>query len=195
MFLDLVGRRCLVLGAGPEAARKADLLERHGASVVRCERYKHAPSLEGSALAMAAGTIPADAHTLAQTCRSLGIPVNVADEPALCSFIMPAIVDRAPVMVAISTGGRSPQLAKLLREVLDGFLPLELGALGTLAGCFRGRVQSAISDPSARRRFWHSTLTGPIAALVFAGRERQAEEALRASLAQSADRSHGQDAA
>jgi len=194
MFLDLVGRRCLVLGADSGAARKADLLERCGASVVRCARLEDVPSLEGFALAMAAGATPADAQTLAQTCRSLGIPVNVTDELALCSFITPAIVDRAPVMVAISTGGRSPQLAKLIREALDKVLPLELGALGALAGRFRNRVRSAIADPSERRRFWHGTLTGPIAALVFAGRERQAEDALRASLARSADRSYSQGA-
>jgi uroporphyrin-III C-methyltransferase/precorrin-2 dehydrogenase/sirohydrochlorin ferrochelatase len=195
MFLDLSGRHCLVLGSGPEAARKVALLERCGARVVLCAALADAPPLNGLALAIAAGAPPDDAWALAGSCRQLGIPVNVMDEPRLCSFVMPAIVDRAPVMVAISTGGRSPLLAKLLREVLDRALPARLGALAAFAGRFRGRVRHAIADPAVRLRFWHTVLTGPIAARVLGGREQEAATTLQNALVNLGDGSREPDAA
>ncbi len=182
-FLTLAGRRCLVVGIGAEAERKAALMLRCGATVIACASLGDAPpSLDGIALAIAAGASGADAAALSEACQRRGIPVNVADEPHLCSFLMPAIIDRAPVTVAISTGGRSPMLAVLLREALDRLLPARLGALAELAGRFRPVVRGAIGDAAARRRFWHGVLTGPVAALVLAGRDRVARTALRDAL-------------
>jgi len=195
MFLDLSGRHCLVVGAGPEAARRVALLDRCGARVAVCARLADAPPLEDMALVMAADTPLADAEALAQACEQRGIPVNVADAPQFCTFIMPAIVDRAPVTVAISTGGRSPMLAALLRECLDRHLPLELGALASLAARFRNRVRCAVADPTARRQFWRRVLTGRIAALVLGGREPEAEAALGRMLADAAGQAQERDAA
>jgi uroporphyrin-III C-methyltransferase / precorrin-2 dehydrogenase / sirohydrochlorin ferrochelatase len=195
MFLDLAERRCLVLGAGPETERKAALLERCGATVIPCARLTDAPPLDDIALVMVVGASSPDTQALADACRRRGIPVNVEDEPRLCSFIMPAIVDRAPVMVAISTSGRSPALAKLLREALDKLLPVELGALGVFAGRFRRRVRHAIADPAMRRSFWRRVLSGPIAVLVLGGREREAETVLREALVAASTQTRKQDAA
>jgi len=104
--------------------------------------------------------------------------VNVVDDPALCRFIMPAIVDRSPVLVAISTGGTSPVLARLIRGRLEALVPAAFGRLATLAGDFRAQAKTRIADPGRRRSFWERVLTGPIAEMMYAGRDADAREAL-----------------
>jgi uroporphyrin-III C-methyltransferase/precorrin-2 dehydrogenase/sirohydrochlorin ferrochelatase len=107
--------------------------------------------------------------------------VNVVDRPALCSFILPSIIERAPITVAVSSGGASPVLARLLRARLETLIPAAYGQLGALAGAFRDRVKERF-EPRERRRFWERALQGPIAELVFSGREAEARAALQATL-------------
>jgi len=107
--------------------------------------------------------------------------VNVVDVPALCSFIMPSIVERGPLIVAVSSGGRSPVLARLLRARLETLIPAGYGRLAELAGAFRAKVKERFA-PAERRRFWERTLQGPIAELVFSGREEAARHAMQAAL-------------
>jgi len=107
--------------------------------------------------------------------------VNVVDQPALCSFIMPSIIDRSPLIVAVSSGGVSPVLARLLRARLESLIPAGYGRLAALAAEFRDRVKARV-QPQQRRRFWERVLQGPIAELVFSGREAEARDALQQTL-------------
>jgi uroporphyrin-III C-methyltransferase/precorrin-2 dehydrogenase/sirohydrochlorin ferrochelatase len=181
--LDLAGKRCLVVGAGVEAERKAAALRRAGAQVESQTEFS-VDDLDGCALVLAADVDLALAETVSHAARERGILVNVSDRPELCSFIMPAVIDRAPVTLAISTGGASPMLARRLREMLDAIVPRRLGALAALAGEFRVRARQQIPDPAARRTFWDRQLAGAVARLALAGEQdaarRQLESALQA---------------
>jgi uroporphyrin-III C-methyltransferase/precorrin-2 dehydrogenase/sirohydrochlorin ferrochelatase len=179
VFLDLRRRRCLVVGEGEAASRKAAQLRGAGAQVRLLPPQDFAPAdVEGMTLVIAATSHFAASESVARAAAARGIPVNVMDEPRLCSFIMPAIVDRAPVLVAISSGGRAPLLAARLRQWLDAALPERLGALAALAGRFRPLVRRRLSDPDSRRRFWDRILAGKPARLALAGEDEGAGAAL-----------------
>jgi uroporphyrin-III C-methyltransferase / precorrin-2 dehydrogenase / sirohydrochlorin ferrochelatase len=105
----------------------------------------------------------------------------VVDQPGLCSFIMPSIIERAPLVVAVSSGGASPVLARLLRARLETMIPAAYGRLAALAGDFRDRVKARFKGPE-RRRFWERALQGPIAELMLAGRDAEAHQALAAAI-------------
>ncbi|MCG8669629.1 MAG: siroheme synthase CysG, partial [Pseudomonadales bacterium] len=114
--------------------------------------------------------------------QARSLPVNVVDNPALCSFILPAIVDRSPIVIGISSGGQSPVLARLIRARLESTIPASYGKLGKLVGSFRDVVKQKFSDVNQRRNFWEHVLTGPIAEYVFAGKEDQAQAMLKEAL-------------
>jgi uroporphyrin-III C-methyltransferase/precorrin-2 dehydrogenase/sirohydrochlorin ferrochelatase len=217
VFLDLNGRRCLVVGGDAAAAAKAALLHRAGAEVcvvsetpcpalrdaarrgaaTHLARHFSPPLLDGVALVMVAGETLAVSEAVALAARERGIPINVMDDARLSSFIMPAIVDRSPVTIAISTGGASPLLASLLRRWLDSLLPRRLGGLAALAGHFRALVKRRLHDGIARRRFWEEILTGETARLALEGNVAAAGAALRQALDEraTAARHHNADAA
>jgi uroporphyrin-III C-methyltransferase/precorrin-2 dehydrogenase/sirohydrochlorin ferrochelatase len=206
IFLDLHRQPCAVVGGGEVAARKVALLLKAGAAVtvtapelcaaltelVAAGRIVHRAvafspaALDGAVLAIAATNARAVNAEVSRLARARPIPVNVVDDPELCSFVMPAIVDRSPVIVAVSTGGASPVLARLLRARLETLIPASFGALARLADRFRERVKAAL--PAKKRRvFWESVLQGPVADLVFSGREHAAETAFAAALKQGAE--------
>jgi uroporphyrin-III C-methyltransferase/precorrin-2 dehydrogenase/sirohydrochlorin ferrochelatase len=120
-------------------------------------------------------------RAVAAAAKARRVPVNVVDQPMLCSFIMPSIIDRSPVIVAVSSGGASPVLARLLRARLETLIPAGYGHLAALAAEFRDRIKARLA-PAERRRFWERVLQGPIAELVFSGRQSEARQALGASL-------------
>jgi len=201
IFLDIREQPCLVVGGGAVAARKAAQLLRAGARVT-----VHAPALSAAfdadldasrvvhraahfaeedltnhALVIAATDDAEVNRTVAAAAKARRIPVNVVDQPTLCSFIMPSIIDRTPVIVAVSSGGASPVLARLLRARLETLIPAGYGRLADLAAEYRDRIKARLS-PAERRRFWERVLQGPIAELVFSGRQSEARQALGASL-------------
>jgi uroporphyrin-III C-methyltransferase / precorrin-2 dehydrogenase / sirohydrochlorin ferrochelatase len=204
--LVLKGRRCLVIGGGAVAARKIELLLRAGAAVrvvartaspeiralaaagkVRLSHRLFIPrDLAGAALAVAATSDRAVNAAVAAAARKRNIPVNVVDDPALCTVTMPAIVERGPVSVAISTGGASPTLARRLRAEIERAVPRGIGVLADFAGVHRRAVKAALPSAEARRRFWDAALDGAIADSATAGRPREAEAMLRAELARAA---------
>jgi uroporphyrin-III C-methyltransferase/precorrin-2 dehydrogenase/sirohydrochlorin ferrochelatase len=201
IFLDVREQPCLVVGGGEVAARKCALLLRAGARVtvlapalsaafdddLAAARITHRAAsfrdqdLDGFALAIAATGDQAVNRAVAAAARARRIPVNVVDQPALCSFILPSIIERAPLIVAVSSGGAAPVLARLLRARLETLIPAGYGRLAALAGSFRGRVKARFK-PAERRRFWERALQGPIAELVFSGRDADAHNALEAAL-------------
>ena len=117
---------------------------------------------------------------------------NVVDDPELCTFIMPAIVDRSPVTIAIGSSGLSPVLARWIKGVIETLLPARLGALAELAGRWRERVREQVADATERRHFWERVVTGVVAEHAFAGRDADAERALEPALASwGSDESRG----
>jgi len=201
IFLDIRGQPCLIVGGGEVAARKSALLLRAGARVTvlapalsaafeadlaaariahRAERFRE-QDLEGFAVAIAATGDDAVNRAVAAAAKARRIPVNVVDQPALCSFVLPSIIERSPLVVAVSSGGASPVLARLLRARLESLIPAGYGKLAGLAREFRERVKARLA-PRERRRFWERVLQGPIAEMVFSGREAEARAALAASL-------------
>ena len=208
-FLDLRGKPGVVIGGGRVAALKAEALLRSGVRVtviapqaderlaelalvgaVRLERRRFAPGdLVGAEIAIAATNDPAVNEAVSAAGRALRIPVNVADNAALSTFIMPSVVDRTPLQIAISTAGTSPVLARKLRTAIEVAVPFAYGRLAALIGRFRDASKARHPDPEARRRFWEEVVDGPIADMVLSGSERSAVAALEAKLERREDSS------
>ena len=163
VFFNVAGRKVTVVGEGLAADRRAALARSAGAEVVRGSDFAGA-----MAAFVATGDEESD-RLAAAAARRAGVPVNVADRPGLSDFILPAIVDRGDVVVAVSTGGASPTLATLLRGRIEALLPERVGALARLAETFRSQVRMLIAEPTARRAFWRRLLEGPAARLALAG--------------------------
>jgi uroporphyrin-III C-methyltransferase / precorrin-2 dehydrogenase / sirohydrochlorin ferrochelatase len=190
IFLRLAGEPVLVVGGGEIAARKIDLLLRTSAKVrvvapelvaglaerVATGEIVHVAAeftpehLDGVRLAIAATDKRAINAWVAHQAERRNIPVNVVDDRELSRFIMPAIVDRSPVVVAIGSSGDAPVLTRRLRERLESFLPQRLGALARLAGKLRPTIKARIESPARRRKFWENFFDGTVAADVLAGR-------------------------
>jgi uroporphyrin-III C-methyltransferase/precorrin-2 dehydrogenase/sirohydrochlorin ferrochelatase len=192
VFLDLQDAPVLVVGDGEIAERKRTLLRQAGAAVkvVAPDRFKPA-DVRGMRLVFAAtGDGPVNA-AVAAAARETNVPVNVVDDATLSTFIMPAIVDRAPLLVAISTGGAAPVLATRLRARIEMLLDESWGRLALFADRWRRRIRAAMPDLGMRRRFYDWLLDGPVAAAVRAGRETEADRLLEARLAGKAESSAG----
>jgi uroporphyrin-III C-methyltransferase/precorrin-2 dehydrogenase/sirohydrochlorin ferrochelatase len=114
----------------------------------------------------------------AETARAAGVPVNVADQPELCDFIMPAIVRRGDIAIGISTGGAAPALAKFVRESIERVLPARLGDLARFAGKLTQRVRELFPKPEARRQVWQELIEGSCGQAVLAGRPAEAQRHL-----------------
>jgi len=180
-FLDLRDRMVLVLGTGEVAERKAAPLREAGATIRTAANFDPV-LLDGVALAVGADAPEVDLRALSAAAQARGIPVNIVDRPELCSFITPAIVDRDPVIVAVSTGGAAPVLARLLRQRVEAVLPPGLGRLAALAEKFQAAVRKKLPDLAARRRFLDGVLTGAPATLALANRLPEAEAAFADAL-------------
>ena len=172
LFFDLAGRKVVVIGEGPKADLRVKLARSAGADVRRLDPESIASDDFQGAVAAFVATADEEMDTAAhRLAKVAGVPVNVADRPALCDFIMPAIVDRDGVVVAISTGGASPTLATVLRGRIEAALPERIGALARLARTFRAQVDALIADPARRRAFFRRLVEGPASRLVLAGDE------------------------
>lgn len=198
LFLDLEGRPVLLVGGGRSAAAKARLLIAAGAQLLvlaetpgeeiaalaadgqltLARRSFVAADLSGVALAISASGEETLDRTVAGAARAANLPVNVVDSPDLSTFIMPAIVDRDPLTIAISSGGTAPLLAARLRAWLEARLPTRLGALARFANEFRGAVKARIRGAAGRRRFWERFFDGTLAERVLAGDEPEARSAM-----------------
>lgn len=198
LFHRLQQQHVLLIGGGEIALRKARLLCQAGAlvHVVTLEihpqlvqlleqtggSYEIAAYTEGACkgrcLVVAATEDFAVNQRVAKEARALGIPVNVVDTPELCSVIFPAIVDRSPLMVAVSSGGHAPVLARLMRAKIETVIPATYSRLAQLAQKFRQHAKDRLAGVDERRIFWEEVLQGPIAEKVFAGQIEQAEQAV-----------------
>ena len=199
IFIQIKQRPCLVVGGGSIAARKVALLRKAEANVTvvspeLCDelarlaeagiiQYKaktfSPEDMDSCVLVIAATDLREVNEQVSELAKQQRIPVNVVDNPALCSFIMPSIIDRSPVQIAISTGGASPVLARLIRTRLEGSIPAAYGKLATLVDGFRDKVKAAFPNVESRRGFWEKILEGRVAELVFTGHDSEARAMLQ----------------
>ena len=202
LFFKLEGRKVLIVGGGDVALRKADLLSRAGACITilapsisheiqaLLSDSKHALIYENynktymtdSRVIIAATNDETLNHQVHADATELNIPVNVVDTPHLCDFIFPAIVDRNPIVIGISSNGKAPVLARLLRARLETLIPQGYGKLAKLAGDFRVEVKAKIPTLTGRRQFWERAFEGQVSQLMFAGNENEAIAQLQADL-------------
>jgi len=199
IFLNVKGKLCLVVGGGEVAARKAGVLLDAGAKVrVVAPQIKgsllaqqgvesivarfDALHLEGIALVIAATDDRSINQQVSEQAHARNIPVNVVDDPELCSFIMPAILDRSPLMVAFSSGGASPVLTRMMRGMLESMIPQNYSRLAAFAERFRQQVKQRVTNPAKRRIFWENALEGVVAEKVLTGDENSAEAMLQKML-------------
>lgn len=206
IFLNVREQRCLVVGGGDIATRKAAMLLRAGAQVhvvapaINAELTEKleagkgsartgdycATDLDGVSLVIAATDDQTVNRQVHDDCRARQLPVNVVDNPALCSFIFPSIVDRSPLVMAVSSGGKSPVLARLLRARMETTIPAAYGRLADISGEFRELAKKTFPNTNARRAFWEKQLQGQFAELIYAHREDEA----RAFLTQAFSEPH-----
>ncbi|HGM5475300.1 siroheme synthase CysG [Serratia sp. CY52157] len=202
IFADLKQRPVLIVGGGDVAARKVSLLQRAGAEI-RIVAQSLSPELEQQRqqgrvlwlgktfdpqqlddvfLAIAATDDNALNAAVFAEADKRRVLANVVDDQPRCSFIFPSIIDRSPLVVAVSSSGQAPVLARLLREKLEALLPASLGLMAQVAGRWRGQVKQRLASIGERRRFWENTFGGRFATLVANGQTAQAERQLEQDL-------------
>src|SRR5271170_2208845 len=183
VFFDLARQQVLIVGAGEVALRKVALLERSGAAVTVVAPHIHPElkaraaagainltvrefvpqDLDGMRLVIVATSRRAINRWIAKLSDSRGIPVNVVDDREASRFIVPAIIDRDPVLVAVSTGGTSPVLARRLRERLEALIPAKIGDLAIWLKELRAGARRKLRDVDERRRYFEAVVDGPAA--------------------------------
>lgn len=199
IFMDVRNKLCLVVGGGEVGRRKAGVLLEAGANVrvvapqiepALSEQQRveaifarfEAQHLDGVTLVIAATNDRNVNRQVSELARARNIPVNVVDDPELCSFIMPAILDRSPLMVAFSSGGASPVLTRMMRGKLETMIPQNYSCLAAFAERFRELVKQRVTNPAKRRIFWENALEGLVAEKVLTGDESSAEKMLQQML-------------
>ncbi len=203
IFLDIRSKRCLVVGGGGVAERKTASLLKSGADVILVSpqltphlttwrdmgQLSHRnrefldEDIDGCHLVIAATNDARINRRISELADARRIPVNVVDQPELCSFILPSVIDRSPVVAAISTGGASPVLARLIRSRLESLIPAGYGRLADLCNRFRQRVKETFANPADRKRFWERALEGGVAERVFSGHDTEANQLMEQALA------------
>ena len=210
--MKIAGRRCVVIGGGEVATRKVTMLLKAGAAITlispelcqelaelaHAERiqyhqaYFSPEQLDDACLIVAATDDEATNVAVSTAAQARNIPVNVVDAPELCTFTMPSIVDRSPIIIAISSGGAAPVLARLIRSKIETLVPAAYGRLANLAAEFRAQVKQHFSSSQQRRIFWEDNFQGPVAELVFSGQESSARLALSQQLSSNTEVQRGE---
>ena len=204
LFLNLREQDCIIVGGGVVALRKAILLIRAKANLIlvspqfvsqlqdfskegKCKLVQEeftAEQLEGARIVIAATDNEKVNIRVANSANKKQIPVNVVDQPKLCSFIMPSIVDRSPVIVAISSSGRSPILTRKIKELNESLISNREGQLAELLGTYRGKVREKFPGFTERLKFWESLLESELSELVYSGNENVASKLIEDRLRQ-----------
>lgn len=213
IFMNITNRLCVVIGGGEVAARKVTMLLKANAAITLCSpelchelqdlvnagkiNYINA-DFEASQLAGACMVIAATDDEGVNTevsiaAKVLNIPVNVVDAPNLCTFTMASIVERSPIVIAISSEGNAPVLARYIRTKIETMLPTGYGRIAHIAGEFRDKVKAKFATTQERRIFWEGVLQGPIVERILSGQEAAARLALDEVLSEENDaKNHGE---
>lgn len=199
IFFNIKNRHCVVIGGGDVATRKVNMLLKADADVtivspslveaiqvllddgkvkvVKADYEKN--QLMGACLAIAATDNQAVNKEVSRDAQALNIPVNVVDSPALCTFTMGSIIERSPVVIAVSSEGNAPVLARYIRTKIETMLPAGYGRIAEIAGEFRDKVKLKFTTTQQRRIFWEDVLQGPVVERVLSGQEQAARELLQ----------------
>ncbi|MBU2513052.1 siroheme synthase CysG [bacterium] len=199
IFLNITDQKCIVVGGGDSAEGKITLLLKANAKVrviasdlksslldlkeKKVIEHQIRPfsdeDIDDCKLVIAATDNLDLNRKVSESAKRKNIPVNVVDCPELCTFNMPSIVDRSPVLIAVSTGGTSPTLARIIRAKLEAMLPQSYGRLADLINGFRDKSKSSNTDREKRRQFWNKIFSSPIIELFLSGREKDAKEEIQ----------------
>lgn len=199
IFFNIQNRLCVVIGGGEVATRKVSMLLKANAAIKLitpeiCAELKaladegkiqfvradyHVDYLAGACMVIAATDDEAVNEQVSLDAKARNIPVNVVDAPALCTFTMGSIIDRSPVVIAISSEGNAPVLARYIRSKIETMLPAAYGRIADIAGEFRDRVKDKFATTQLRRRFWENVLQGPLVERVLSGQEQAARDLLQ----------------
>jgi uroporphyrin-III C-methyltransferase/precorrin-2 dehydrogenase/sirohydrochlorin ferrochelatase len=199
IFFNIQQRPCVVIGGGDVATRKVTMLLKASADItlvspqlchelqamVDTQKIRHvaaefsAEQLSGACLVIAATDNEAVNEAVSIAAKALNIPVNVVDAPALCTFTMGSVIDRSPVVIAVSSEGNAPVLARYIRTKIETMLPASYGRIAAIAGEFRDQVKAKFATTQLRRRFWEDVLQGPMVERVLSGQEEAARAVLR----------------
>ena len=202
IFVKLDNKRCLLVGGGKVAARKLTLLTQASAQVTVvatefCDEIVelsqqhsieliqdtfHSKYLTDVDLVFAATDDEQVNSDIYQLASARNLFVNVVDDQSKCSFIMPSIVDRGPVTIAIGTGGKAPVLARLLRGKIESVIPHSYGKLAELAARYRQRVKQLLPSGTSRKNFWEQVFEGSIGQKVLTGSSGSVERELESLL-------------
>ena len=202
IFFNIKNRHCVVIGGGDVATRKVTMLLKADAAVtvyspeicnelqnlVSLAKIKYVPTsfessqLNGACLVIAATDDKSVNISVSEAAKAQNIPVNVVDAPDLCTFTMGSIVDRSPIVIAVSSEGNAPVLARYIRAKIETMLPATYGRIADIAGEFRDKVKAKFPSTQARRIFWEGVLQGPVVERILSGQEQAARELLQATL-------------
>ncbi|MFB2539755.1 MULTISPECIES: siroheme synthase CysG [unclassified Acinetobacter] len=201
--LKLQQQRCLIVGGGKVAYRKAQLLVKAGAIVdviapeielalqqlleqhdgnIILEKFQHNTSLNHYRLVIAATNDSAVNQQIFQLCEQQNILVNSVDDPPHCRFMVPAIIDRSPLVISVASNGTSPVLSRQLRTQIEQLIPHNLGKLAEFSGQWRSRVKEKIPSPEQRRIFWENLYQSPVKEAVFNNDRATAESLMQQAL-------------
>ena len=212
IFINVRQKPCLVIGGGDIAFRKINLLIKAQAKVdclspLFCEGITNlsqngdvnliqkrfeSDDIKDYAIIIASTDDSSVNALISKSAKEARIPVNVVDSPELSSFIMPSIVDRSPVIIAVSSAGRAPVLARIIRAKLETVIPSAYGVLAEIAGEYRQKVKDRFSKIKDRRAFWESIFSGVIAEKVFSGRINEAKDDIEKQLKQASQMELGE---
>ena len=213
IFINITKRLCVVVGGGDVAMRKVSTLLKANAAVTlispeicndlqslvdakkinySATRYLSLTQLQGACLVIAATDDHVVNMAVSNDAKQLNIPVNVVDSPTLCTFTMASIVDRSPIVIAISSEGNAPVLARYIRTKIETMLPAGYGRIAHIAGEFRDKVKAKFQTTQQRRIFWEGVLQGPIVERILSGQEAAAKLALEEALSSEPSQQHGE---
>lgn len=202
LFFDLKTSHALIFGDTTSAARKVEILLKAGchctlvseilseqslvdlkSNPLFCHKQKDDEILWNSAQLVVAATANEEKDaSISDIARTKKIPVNVVNRADLSSFIFPSIIDRSPLIAAVSSSGELPILTRLMRSRLESSIPHAFGRLASIASEYREIVKNAIDGINARRRFWENHLEGPFADLIYSGQETEAKNLLEQAI-------------
>ena len=210
IFMNITNRRCVVIGGGEVASRKVIMLLKANAAITLYSpevcpalqvlsedgtithiKANFEPSqLTDACLVIAATDVEVVNMAVSIAAKAKNIPVNVVDSPALCTFTMASIVERSPIVIAISSEGNAPVLARYLRTKIETMLPAGYGRIASIAGEFRDKVKAKYATTQARRIFWEGVLQSPIVERILSGQEAAARNSLNELLSSKAEPTH-----
>jgi precorrin-2 dehydrogenase/sirohydrochlorin ferrochelatase len=176
-FFPLTGRRVVIAGSGEGAEAKARLLAGSPAEIVRVDGEDAlAPEIyAGAVVAFVAHADEVFLKAASDAARSVHVPVNVVDHPAMSDFYTPAVIDRGQVVAAVGTDGASPMLASMLRNDIEARVPEGAGRVAALLRKFQTQVREVLPEPHQRRAFLRDALSGPAAVAALTGDMVEAE--------------------